>query len=119
MRNSVNLRGKTLSQIEITPKPGETGAQRRQRALKEQRARRKIVNQALKHHKAAMAVRNRFVKCNLRLVVSVARRFHHHQMPLIDLIQEGNLGLLKVFIASTPRRFSIQHLRTLVDQTVD
>ena len=92
---------KTLSQIEITPKPGETGAQRRQRALKAQRARRKIVSQALKHHQAAMAIRNRFVKCNLRLVVSVARRFHHHQMPLIDLIQEGNLGLQRVFIALT------------------
>jgi len=28
-------------------------------------------------------------------VVSVARRFHHFRMPLIDLIQEGNLGLIK------------------------
>jgi RNA polymerase primary sigma factor len=45
--------------------------------------------------KKAMAVRNRFVRSNLRLVVSVARRFHHHRMALIDLIQEGNLGLIK------------------------
>lgn len=45
--------------------------------------------------RAALDVRNRFVRANLRLVVSVARRFHHHRMPLVDLIQEGNLGLIK------------------------
>ncbi|MGB1276112.1 MAG: sigma-70 family RNA polymerase sigma factor, partial [Nannocystaceae bacterium] len=39
--------------------------------------------------------KNRFVKANLRLVVSIARRFNHGRMPLQDLIQEGNLGLLK------------------------
>jgi RNA polymerase primary sigma factor len=43
----------------------------------------------------ALALRNAFVRANLRLVVSVARRFHHHRMPLIDMIQEGNLGLIK------------------------
>lgn len=43
----------------------------------------------------AVDVRNAFVRANLRLVVSVARRFHHYRLPLIDLIQEGNLGLIK------------------------
>ncbi|HEY1101578.1 MAG TPA: sigma-70 family RNA polymerase sigma factor, partial [Myxococcota bacterium] len=43
----------------------------------------------------SLEVRNAFVRANLRLVVSVARRFHHFRMPLIDLIQEGNLGLIK------------------------
>jgi RNA polymerase primary sigma factor len=95
---------KMLSQIEITPKPGETATQRHQRALKEQRQRRKILKQAVMSHKKAMGIRNRFVKCNLRLVVSVARRFHHHQMPLIDLIQEGNLGLLKSIHCFDPAR---------------
>ena len=40
-------------------------------------------------------VRNEFVKANLRLVVSIARRFNHGRMPLNDLIQEGNIGLIK------------------------
>jgi RNA polymerase sigma factor (sigma-70 family) len=48
-----------------------------------------------KHRKKALDVRNQFVRANLRLVVSVAGRFHHHRMPMIDLIQEGNIGLIK------------------------
>jgi len=46
------------------------------------------------NHRAS-ASRNDFVKANLRLVVSIARRFNHGRMALADLIQEGNLGLLK------------------------
>jgi len=48
-----------------------------------------------RQRRRALHLRNRFVRANLRLVVSVARRFHHHRMALIDLIQEGNLGLIK------------------------
>ena len=39
--------------------------------------------------------KNRFVKANLRLVVSIARRYNRGRLPLIDLIQEGNIGLMK------------------------
>lgn len=41
------------------------------------------------------AAKNQFVKANLRLVVSIARRFNYGRMPLPDLIQEGNIGLMK------------------------
>ncbi|HEY4244865.1 MAG TPA: sigma-70 family RNA polymerase sigma factor [Kofleriaceae bacterium] len=46
-------------------------------------------------NRAAADARNDFVKANLRLVVSIARRFNHGRMALADLIQEGNLGLIK------------------------
>jgi RNA polymerase sigma factor (sigma-70 family) len=37
----------------------------------------------------------RFVTANLRLVVSVARKYGRSQMPLLDLVQEGNTGLIR------------------------
>lgn len=37
----------------------------------------------------------RFVTANLRLVVSVARKYGRNQLPLLDLVQEGNTGLIR------------------------
>ncbi len=45
-------------------------------------------------YRGATALREEFVKCNLRLVVTMARRYDRGGMPLADLIQEGNLGLM-------------------------
>jgi RNA polymerase primary sigma factor len=42
-----------------------------------------------------LRAKNRFVTANLRLVVSIARRYNRGRLPLIDLIQEGNIGLMK------------------------
>ena len=41
------------------------------------------------------AARRRFIQSNLRLVVSIARRYSVAGLPLLDLIQEGNLGLIR------------------------
>ncbi|HOE12120.1 MAG TPA: RNA polymerase sigma factor RpoD/SigA [bacterium] len=39
--------------------------------------------------------RQKMVQGNLRLVISVARRYRNHGLDMLDLIQEGNLGLMK------------------------
>lgn len=44
---------------------------------------------------AQRAAKNEFMTANLRLVVSLARRYDTKLMPLADLIQEGNFGLLR------------------------
>ena len=45
--------------------------------------------------RAGEEARQTFIRCNLRLVVSIAKRYGHAKLPFLDLVQEGNLGLIR------------------------
>jgi RNA polymerase primary sigma factor len=44
---------------------------------------------------ASEEARRRFIRANTRLVVSIAKKYRGYGVPFLDLIQEGNLGLMK------------------------
>jgi RNA polymerase sigma factor (sigma-70 family) len=54
-------------------------------------ARRRELRQLVKRGQEATQA---FISCNLRLVVSIAKKYQSSDMPLLDLVQEGNLGLI-------------------------
>ena len=50
------------------------------------------------------AAKSRFIESNLRLVVQIARRYLNRGLPLPDLIEEGNLGLMRAVEKFEPER---------------
>lgn len=50
------------------------------------------------------SARKRMIESNLRLVVKIARRYQHRGMGLLDLIEEGNLGLMRAVEKFDPER---------------
>jgi RNA polymerase nonessential primary-like sigma factor len=54
--------------------------------------------------KGDTAARDKMIECNLRLVVKISRRYMNRGLDLLDLVEEGNLGLMRAVEKFDPER---------------
>lgn len=56
------------------------------------------------YYRAWQGAKQTMIKANLRLVISIAKRYRNHGHPFLDLIQDGNIGLIKSIDKFEPER---------------
>jgi len=62
------------------------------------------IDLARKIKKGDKAARDKMIRANLRLVINIAKKYIHLGIPLMDLIEEGNVGLMKAVEKFNPNK---------------
>ncbi len=92
--------GDLRARLETSRNGNKTEARRRIRAIEgeiglSQRGLQGLLREAAAGDVEVRQAKKALMEANLRLVVSIAKRYLNHDLPLLDLIQEGNIGLMK------------------------
>jgi len=78
--------------IEKKSKAPQTEEQKKE--IEELKQQKQELEKDTSRKKTAETARNRLVECNQKLVISIAKEYLNRGIPLIDIVQEGNLGLI-------------------------
>jgi RNA polymerase primary sigma factor len=100
----VDTLGQYLKETHRYPLLNREGEQKVATALRESQGKLDRASKPLEARRRFEQSRRRMIEANLRLVVSIAKRYKNMGLDLIDLVQEGNIGLMQAVERFDPRR---------------